>query len=141
MRQPKGQVRREREHVQHLVIGPATADFGYTPRCCLQVRKIDLGEEEWRRLRASACRKRDENRSKLSLETFLYRFLPVQNRPADGAWSPRQNLLIGDKDEISESLRLVRGGDQVRFTGERNPLQIVQASERISLETMLREKL
>ena len=120
MRQPERQVRREREHVQHLEIMLPAANLRHPPRGGLQIRDVLLRKEEGRRLRAAASREGHKNRAKLRFKLLLHPFLAVHQRVHHHLGPARQHPGIGRQDEIPKLLRLLRRRHQVRFHSGRN---------------------
>src|SRR2546427_792181 len=137
VRQPKGQVRSERKHIEHLVLGPPAADLRQAFAGNREIVEIMLREEKGRGLCASSGGEGDKDRPKLRFEALLHKVAAMQESASDRAGSMSQDLFIRRKNEVTELLGLLGGREQIELRRKGNPLEIIKRPERVRCQPLL----
>src|SRR5690242_9514928 len=107
---PKRQVRRERKGVKNPVVPLRGTQFDDALTCNFQILQIVFGVKNGRWLSTAPSREGHENRAKLGLELLLHSVAPSYQRTQNGSRPSRKHFRVGDHDELSKPLRLLRSG-------------------------------
>src|SRR5437588_12240437 len=98
MSQPKSEVRRKGQRVEHALVTLRGAHFDYAPGSGGEIREILLREEDRRRLGAAPGCKGHENRPKLGLNFLFDRFTAMKKSAGDCPRPASQSVFVGNKD-------------------------------------------
>ena len=141
MREPERQVRRVGEHVQELALATRAAHAEDALAGELEIREVVVRVEEGHGVSAAARGAREEDGAELGLEALRDVLATVEQGAEDGGGAAREDVAVGDEEEVASLLRIVRRVEQVSLAGEGQAAQIVERAEVGCGEFQLAEQL
>ncbi len=141
VREPERQVRRVGEHVQELVLATRAAHAEDALAGELEVREVVVRVEERHGVGAAARRAREEDGAEFVFKTLRDVRATMEQRAEDGRRATREDVAVGDEQEVAGLLRILRRVEQVGLAGERQATQVIERAEVGGGEFQLAEQL